>query len=72
VSRTHAERRAFAIAQARERMRVELAPLRAEVAAAIAGVRWRRAKPVVVAVLAPVPVRGRNGAWWERVGVRAG
>lgn len=68
----HDARQRYAIARAREARREALAPIRSEVADAIALVGWRRAKPVVVAVMAPVSVSGRHGAWWERVGVRSG
>jgi hypothetical protein len=71
--RTLAERRAVAIARARERRDRELVPLRAEVAEAIAAVGWRRARPVVASVLGPRwHVGGPRGTWWEHVGKRSG
>lgn len=72
MSRSLAERQAYAIARAREERRVELAPLRQEVANAIAVLGWRRAGPVVRAVMAPVPVSGLHGGWWSVVGKRNG
>jgi hypothetical protein len=67
---TAAQRRA--IARSREARRIKLAPLHAEIEAAIADVGWRRARPVIQSVLEPLHVAGRRGRWWERVGVRAG
>ena len=60
-------RRRYAVARAGEVRREALAPIRSEVAAAIAEVGWRKAKPVVVAVMAPVGVTGRHGTWWHYV-----
>ena len=65
-------RQRAAIARGRERRRVELLPLRTEVAEAIEAVGWRRARPVVESVLGTVPVTGPHGAWWGKVGKRAG
>lgn len=65
-------RQRAAIARGRERRRVELLPLRTEVAEAIAAIGWRRARPVVESVLGTVPVTGPHGAWWGKVGKRAG
>jgi len=61
-----------AIARSRERRRAELAPLRQQVARAVAEVGWARAKPVVVAAMGPVKVAGPRGVWAERMGKRAG
>jgi hypothetical protein len=72
MTRSAEELRTFAVARAMERRRAELTPLGSEIAAAIARVGWRRARPVIVSVLAPVPVSGPHGAWWERVGKRSG
>ena len=70
---TALERRSYAIARSAEHRDHELAPLRAEVARAIAEVGWSRARPVVEAVLGPmVRVTGPRGAWRHRVGKRAG
>ncbi|MHB1781826.1 MAG: hypothetical protein ACYCTE_03880 [Acidimicrobiales bacterium] len=64
-------RRSRAITRAREARRVELAPIRSEVADAISAVGWRRARPVIAAALDPVPVSGPHGAWWSKVGKRS-
>jgi hypothetical protein len=73
VTRTLAERRRVAIARARARREQELAPLRAEVARAVAAVGWRRAKPVIAQVLGPRwHVGGPRGPWWDHVGRRSG
>lgn len=64
-------RRSRAIARAREARRVELAPIRGDVADAISAVGWRRARPVIAAALDPVPVTGPHGAWWSRIGKRS-
>lgn len=66
------ERRARAIARSRQRRADELAPLLAEVDRAVAEVGWLRARPVVVGVMAPVPVTGPRGAWRRRLGKRTG
>lgn len=60
-----------AIACARARRAVELAPLRADVAAAVDHVGWHGARPVVEAVLG-VRASGRHGGWWSKVGKRSG
>ena len=70
---TYEDRRHYAIVQARARRAKQLAPLRAEVAAAIAEVGWSRAKPVVTKALGPRwHVGGARGPWIEHVGTRAG
>ena len=69
---TALERRAHAIAEARERRDRELAPLRAEVDRVVSEVGWTRARPVVEAAMAPLRVTGPRGAWRHRVGKRAG
>ncbi len=70
---TAAERRRAAIAHARARRDHDLAPLRAEVRAAIEAVGWPRAKPLVAQALAPRwHVGGPRGPWWGPVGKRAG
>lgn len=70
---TDHERRRRVIAHARDRRTAELAPLRAEVARAVAEVGWTRARPVVEAALGPgIHVSGPRGAWRGRVGKRAG
>jgi hypothetical protein len=72
---TAAGKRNYAIAKTKERRDAELAPLRAEVAAAIAEVGWTRARPVVETVLGPgVRVSGPSSraAWWHKVGKRSG
>jgi hypothetical protein len=66
------ERRRYAIVKTRERRDRELAPLRAEVARAVAEVGWTRARPVVEATMAPVRVSGPRGVWRSRVGKRIG
>jgi hypothetical protein len=65
------QRRARAIARARERRRAELEPLRVAVDDAISGLGWRRVRPVVEAVMG-FPIRSQRGAWWSRVGKRNG
>lgn len=63
-----AQREAIARAQAaRER---ELAPLRQQVATAIASAGWRRARPAVEGALG-VPVPTRRRIPWARIGKRA-
>jgi len=70
---TAEDRRHYAIVKSRARRTEQLAPLRAEIARAIVEVGWARAKPVVVAVLAPRwHVGGARGPWIEHVGVRSG
>lgn len=69
---TALERRAHAIAEARECRAAELAPLRAQVDALVSEVGWTRARPVVEAVMAPLRVTGLRGAWRHRVGKRNG
>ncbi len=70
---TALERRRYAIVKGAEHREHDLAPLRAEVARAVAEVGWARARPVVEAVLGPmVRVTGPRGAWRHRVGKRAG
>lgn len=72
-SLTAHECRRYAIARSAERRDRELAPLRAEVARAVAEVGWSRARPVVEATFGPrVRVSGPRGAWRSRVGKRAG
>jgi hypothetical protein len=71
MTQTLIQRQAIACAQARRDR--DLAPLRTEVAAAIAAVGWRRAKPLVAAALGPRwHVDGPRGPWWEHVGKRSG
>jgi hypothetical protein len=70
ATRSLAQRRA--IAYARERRESELAPLRVQVARAVAEVGWTRARPVVAEVMAPVPVHGPHGRWGRRIGKRNG
>ena len=70
---TAAQRRYSAIVKSRAVRAEQLAPLRAEIAAALAEVGWARAKPVVAAALAPRwHVGGARGPWWDHVGVRSG
>lgn len=60
-----------AISKAIEERRNDLLPLRREVDRLIDEVGWRRARPIVAEVLGFDPIRQR-GAWWARVGKRAG
>jgi hypothetical protein len=64
--RTSEERQSYAIARARQRRRVELGPVREEIAGLIDDMGWRRARPIIHAALGR-PVQ-RPGLW--RLGKR--
>jgi hypothetical protein len=72
MTRTALERRAYAIARARERRSRELAPLRAEIDRLVQEVGWHQARPIVEAVMAPCQLSGPRGAWRARIGKRTG
>jgi hypothetical protein len=64
-------RRTRAIRAARRRRTRELAPLHAQIAAAIEQIGWRTARPLVIAIVGHAH-GGRHGGWWHKVGKRNG
>jgi hypothetical protein len=72
MSRSLAERQAFAVARAKERSAAERAALVAEVDAMVAAVGWRQARPVVADVLPVAVIWGPRGRWRRSLRKRTG
>jgi hypothetical protein len=60
-----------AILFSRARRRAQLAPLHAEIGAAIDRLGWRTGRPIVEDTL-DLHCSRRHGAWWQKVGQRNG